>query len=178
LDFSKIEAGKFELDPQPFNLLKSCTDAVRTLEARATQKGLALSLTVDNTIPTHLIGDAARLRQVLLNLLGNAVKFTERGYVKLHVSLIHRDESQVQIHFVVSDTGIGIGDDKINQIFEAFSQADNTITRQYGGTGLGLAICSKIIEMMGGNIRVESELGQGSRFSFSLTLSVCSGRSE
>ncbi len=165
LDFSKIEAGKFELDPHPFELLKTCTEAIRTLEARATQKGLAISMQAD-TMPTLLIGDAPRLRQILLNLLGNAVKFTERGYIKLQVSLIHQNETQCQIRFMVIDTGIGIPSDKVEHIFEAFSQADNSMTRQYGGTGLGLAICSKLVEMMGGNISVESELGHGSRFSF------------
>lgn len=166
LDFSKIEAGKFELDPHPFELLKTCTDAIRTLEARATQKGFAISMQTDNNLPSELVGDAARLRQVLLNLLGNAVKFTERGHIKLQISLIHQNASQCQLRFTVSDTGIGIAADKLDHIFEAFSQADSSMARQYGGTGLGLAICSKLVEMMGGNISVESELGHGSRFSF------------
>jgi signal transduction histidine kinase len=166
LDFSKIEAGKLELDPNPFNLFKTCTDTVRTLEARAIQKGLDISLQLDEQIPYTLIGDAARLRQILLNLLGNAVKFTEHGYIKLQVSLINQDNATIMIRFTVSDTGIGIPADKLTHIFEAFSQADNSVTRQHGGTGLGLAICTKLVEMMGGSISVESELGQGSRFSF------------
>ena len=166
LDFSKIEAGKLELDPYPFNLFKTCTDTVRTLEARAIQKKLDLSLQFDEQIPDTLIGDAARLRQILLNLLGNAVKFTEHGYIKLQVSLINQDSATIMIRFTVSDTGIGIPANKLTHIFEAFSQADNSATRQHGGTGLGLAICTKLVEMMGGTIRVESELGQGSRFSF------------
>ncbi len=166
LDFSKIEAGKLELDPHPFNLLKTCTDTVRTLEARAIQKKLDLSLQLDKEIPDMLIGDAARLRQILLNLLGNAVKFTEHGYIKLQVSLINQDNTTIMIRFMVSDTGIGIHADKLTHIFEAFSQADNSATRQHGGTGLGLAICTKLVEMMGGTISVESELGQGSRVSF------------
>ncbi len=168
LDFSKIEAGKFELESLPFSITKTTSDAVRTLEARATQKGLAMSMQVDPHIPAQLVGDAPRLRQILLNLLGNAVKFTERGYIKLQVSLVHADAARVQLRFVVSDTGIGIAADKINHIFEAFSQADNSVTRQYGGTGLGLAICTKLVELMHGQVGVDSALGHGSRFSFTV----------
>lgn len=167
LDFSKIEAGRLELENIPFSLSKTASDAIRTLEARATQKGLAISWQIDSKIPDILIGDAARLRQILLNLLGNAVKFTEYGYIKLQVSLEYQDNTQAQLRFVVSDTGIGIAADKLTHIFEAFSQADNSMTRQYGGTGLGLAICSRLVALMNGQISVESELGHGSRFIFS-----------
>jgi signal transduction histidine kinase len=151
----------------PFDLRQTCSQSIRTLEARAIQKGLAISLQIDDRIPATLMGDAARLRQVLLNLLGNAVKFTDRGYIKLQVHWLHQHEQDVQVGFTVLDTGMGVAHDKLDHIFEAFSQADNTVTRQYGGTGLGLAICSKLVEMMGGRMSVESEQGQGSRFNFS-----------
>ncbi len=167
LDFSKIEAGKLSLETLPFDLRQTCSQSIRTLEARAIQKGLAISLQIDDRIPATLMGDAARLRQVLLNLLGNAVKFTDRGYIKLQVHWLHQHEQDVQVGFTVLDTGMGVAHDKLDHIFEAFSQADNTVTRQYGGTGLGLAICSKLVEMMGGRMSVESEQGQGSRFNFS-----------
>jgi len=172
LDFSKIEAGKFELEVCPFDLRKTAIDAIRTLEARAKQKGLMLNSYLADDLPKMLLGDAARLRQVLLNLLGNAVKFTDQGSVKLTVSISHQDASQVLLHFMVSDTGIGIAADKLEHIFEAFSQADNSVTRQYGGTGLGLAICSKLVDMMQGEIRVKSELGQGSQFIFTAVFAL------
>jgi PAS domain S-box-containing protein len=169
LDFSKIEAGKLELENLPFNLRKSATDCMRTLEARAIQKGLGISVRVADDVPDMIVGDAARLRQILLNLLGNAVKFTTQGSVKLDIAQLHQTEKSIQLHFAIRDTGIGIAADKLDTIFEAFSQADNSMTRQYGGTGLGLAICSKLVHLMDGQIRVDSERGHGSTFSFTAT---------
>jgi PAS domain S-box-containing protein len=166
LDFSKIEAGKLQLESSAFVLRKTATDAIRTLEARAKQKGLVLSAHLADDLPDVLLGDAARLRQILLNFLGNAVKFTEQGSVQLAVSKVAQDERRIQLLFKISDTGIGIPNDKLDHIFEAFSQADNSVTRQYGGTGLGLAICRKLVEMMDGEIHVESKLNEGSCFSF------------
>jgi PAS domain S-box-containing protein len=165
LDFSKVEARRLALEHLPFALRDIVEDAVRLLAPRAHKKQLELACRIAPDVPDALVGDAGRLRQVLINLVGNAIKFTEHGEVAVDVDVGHLDET-AQLTFVVSDTGIGIAPEKQAQIFEAFVQADASTTRRYGGTGLGLAISSQLVELMGGSIQVESELGRGSRFSF------------
>jgi two-component system, sensor histidine kinase and response regulator len=166
LDFSKIEAGKLQLDVGPFNLRDSLGDALRALGLRAHQKGLELAFDIDPNVPDALTGDGGRLRQVMVNLVGNAIKFTERGEVLAAVSLVWRDDGQVGLRFAVTDTGIGIPTEKRISIFHPFEQADGSTTRRYGGTGLGLSISSRLVAMMGGAIELESRPGEGSTFSF------------
>jgi len=166
LDFSKIEAGKLELDPVCFNVEDSLEEAVRTLALRAHEKGLELICDVAPDVPEYVVGDALRVRQVLLNLVGNAIKFTEHGEVELQARLESQDGDGLLLHFVVRDTGIGIPIAAQAAIFEAFSQADGSMTRKYGGTGLGLTISLRLVHAMGGTIWVESSPGEGSRFHF------------
>ena len=166
LDFSKIEAGKFELDLIEFNLRDNLEQTIRALALRAHQKGLELTCKVRPVVPERIIGDPGRLRQIIINLVGNAIKFTNQGEVSVRVDLDSRLEGAVGVHFEVIDTGIGIPPEKQKIIFEAFAQADGSSTRKYGGTGLGLTICRQLVEMMGGRIWVESELGNGSTFHF------------
>lgn len=166
LDFSKIEAGRFELLPAPFGLRDLVFDSLRSLSPRAHRQGLDLACRVASNVPDALVGDAGRLRQVLLNLAGNAVKFTERGEVVVEVRSIGMAAGEVELQFDVRDTGIGIPPEKQQAIFVAFEQADTSTTRRFGGTGLGLAISSKLVEMMAGRIWVESTPGKGSTFSF------------
>ena len=166
LDFSKIEAGKLELDPIAFDLRSSLEETRKTMELRARQKGLDLACNVSQNVPEVLIGDPDRLRQIVVNLVGNAIKFTESGRVTVDVTMASEDASSAELHFQVKDTGIGIPRDKQHSIFEAFTQADGSATRKYGGTGLGLSICSKLVALMGGRIWVESESGKGSAFQF------------
>jgi PAS domain S-box-containing protein len=168
LDFSKIEAGKFDLEPNPFDLRDSLENTIRTLAVRAHKKGLELADHIPPDVPDALIGDHSRLRQVLINLVGNAIKFTEQGEVVVDVQVESQTEQEVVLHVHVLDTGIGIPAEKLPGIFEAFSQADTSITRQYGGTGLGLTISARLVEMMGGRIWVESEPGKGSTFHFTV----------
>ncbi len=166
LDFSKIEAGKLDLERAPFGLREHLERSVKTLALRAHQKDLELVCHVAPEVPDAIIGDPSRLRQIILNLVGNAIKFTERGEIGVAVRVAVHTESEVALHFEVSDTGIGIPADKQHLIFEAFTQADGTTCRKYGGTGLGLAICTQLVGMMGGRIWVESVEGQGSTFQF------------
>jgi signal transduction histidine kinase/CheY-like chemotaxis protein/ligand-binding sensor domain-containing protein len=172
LDFSKIEAGKLAFDVREFDLLATVAEAARTIALGAHQKGLELVYQVDPEIPQFLLGDSSRLKQVLHNLLANAVKFTERGEVGLRVRLENRTADEVKVRFEVSDTGIGISQQQQQLIFEAFSQADASTTRRFGGTGLGLAIASRIVGLMGGSIHVESTAGKGSRFYFTVAMKV------
>jgi signal transduction histidine kinase/HPt (histidine-containing phosphotransfer) domain-containing protein len=166
LDFSKIEAGKFDLDSICFNLRDSLADTVKTLALRAHQKELELAFHVLPDVPDVVVGDPGRLRQIIVNLVGNAIKFTDNGEVVVRVSLESKAEGAAFLHFAISDTGIGIAAEKQRLIFEAFSQADTSTTRTYGGTGLGLTICSRLVEMMNGSIWVESEPSKGSTFQF------------
>ena len=170
LDFSKVESGKCELELLDFDLRDSLADTVRSLEFRAEQKKVRISCNVAADVPAIVRADTVRLRQVLLNLIGNALKFTDTGAVSLRVRLFTDTLGAKLLYFTVSDTGIGIPEDKLNSIFDAFSQADSSITRTHGGTGLGLAICSRLVRLMGGEIWVESELGQGSHFHFTVKL--------
>ena len=168
LDFSKIEAGKLELDPADFGLRAILGDTLRTLAIRAHKNGLELVSHVQPDVPDALIGDASRLRQVLLNLVGNAIKFTAEGEVVLRVELAGETapDDEALIRFTVSDTGVGIPREKQETIFRAFEQEDSSTTRRYGGTGLGLTIAARLVDLMGGNITVESEPGRGSTFAF------------
>jgi len=168
LDFSKIEAGKIELDPIEFNLRDSLDEASRSVALRAHEKGLELICEVAPDVAETVVGDPARLRQIVVNLLGNAIKFTERGEVALHAGVEESAGRQVVLHFVVADTGIGIPPGKQSAIFDAFTQADPSATRRYGGTGLGLTISTRLVRLMGGRIWVESEPGRGSRFHFTV----------
>jgi signal transduction histidine kinase/CheY-like chemotaxis protein len=172
LDFSKIEAGKLDLDPVHFNLRDNLEEAVRALAMRAHAKNLELLLDVSPEVPDYLIGDPARLRQVLTNLLGNAIKFTESGEVALAARLDSRAGDEIRLQFSVRDTGIGIPVDKHELIFEAFSQADGSTTRKFGGTGLGLTISSRLVTMMQGRLWVESTPGLGSTFHFTACFGV------
>ena len=166
LDFSKIEAGKLEMDAIPFHLGETIGDTLKTLSLRAHQKGLELAYELPPDLPNTVVGDPGRLRQVLVNLVGNAIKFTERGEVIISVEKERCTADDLQLHFIVSDTGIGIPAEKQGAIFEAFTQADGSMSRTYGGTGLGLTISMRLIALMQGRIWVESELGTGSRFHF------------
>jgi signal transduction histidine kinase len=166
LDFAKIEAHKLSLDPDNFDLRPALDGALRVLAARARAKGLAFSLEIEPDVPDFLFGDALRLRQVLVNLVGNAVKFTERGEIAVRVRLQETTAEWARLHFAVRDTGVGVPPEKHVAIFQPFVQADGSTTRKYGGTGLGLAIASQLVGMMGGRIWVESEVGRGSTFHF------------
>jgi len=166
LDYSKIEAGKLEIDAIAFNLGDSLGDTMKTLSLRAHQKGLELAFEITPDVPDALVGDPGRLRQIIVNLVGNAIKFTEQGEVVLHVETQLRTQDDIRLHFTVADTGIGIPTEVQTSIFAAFKQADGSMTRKYGGTGLGLSISSRLLELMGGRIWVESEAGKGSRFHF------------
>ena len=166
LDFSKIEAGRLELAPIPFDLRDHIEETTTALALRAHQKGLELICNVNPEVPEYVVGDVTRLRQILVNLLGNAIKFTEHGEVELEVGLEPQEPGQVRLHFTVRDTGVGIAPEKREMIFEAFNQADNSTTRLFGGTGLGLTISARLVEAMQGKIWVESDLGKGSRFHF------------
>ena len=178
LDFSKIEAGKLELDPVDFDLREWLAATMKTHALRAHQKGLELACRVQPDVPDALVGDPGRLRQIVINLVGNAIKFTDRGEIVVEVSIVGGEPqtaadgkaTDVELHLAVTDTGIGISAEKQRLIFEAFSQADNSITRQYGGTGLGLTISSRLVGMMGGRLSVESVIGRGSTFSFTTRL--------
>lgn len=172
LDFSKIEAKKFNLDRIDFKLRDHVYDTLKPLAVTAQQKGLELACDIRPEVPETVIGDPGRLRQIIINLAGNAIKFTEAGEVVVRVQLdfMHRDEACLR--FLVLDTGIGIPADKQQSIFEAFVQADGSTTRRYGGTGLGLSISSRLVEMMGGSLRLQSQVGRGSAFHFTVRLGV------
>jgi len=172
LDFSKIEAGKLDVESIPFGLRESLGETMRSLGYRAHQKGLELIYDVRPEVQEALLGDPGRIRQILINLIGNAIKFTEHGEVLVTV-VEESDEATITcLHLAVKDTGVGVPTDKQKIIFEAFSQADGSMARKYGGTGLGLAICTRLVTMMGGKIWVESQLNKGSTFHFTLRLAV------
>jgi signal transduction histidine kinase/CheY-like chemotaxis protein/ligand-binding sensor domain-containing protein len=166
LDFSKIESGNLELDTHAFDLRQCIEDVMDMFSAKASQKGLDLVYQIDYKIPAQIVSDSHRLRQILLNLMGNAMKFTERGEIFLGIDLVKIENDEIELAFQVRDTGIGIPQDKISRLFKAFSQVDSSTTRKYGGTGLGLVISQRLIELMGGSISVESQPGVGTTFSF------------
>ena len=170
LDFSKIEAGRLDLELTPFDLMRVLDDTVDTFALRAHQQGLEIACDVDADVPTAVIGDPTRLRQVVVNLVSNALKFTEKGEVTVRVGCQSDDDASCTLRFAISDTGVGISPERQAAIFEAFTQADGSITRQYGGTGLGLTISRRLVSLMGGALSVESEVGEGSTFSFTAIL--------
>ncbi len=175
LDFSKIEAGKFELEALEFKLRGSVEPTLKTLALRAHQKGLELNGIIDSDVPEALAGDPCRLRQILVNLLGNSLKFTQKGEINLRIQRQSAEEDSICLHFRVEDTGIGIPLDKQASIFDAFTQVDGSTARRFGGTGLGLTICRQLVGMMGGRIWVESAPGQGSTFHFTARFGLVQG---
>jgi PAS domain S-box-containing protein len=172
LDFSKIEAGKLEIEQVPFVLPELIRQTLATLAQTARAKGLELTSTLDPQAPANLVGDPGRVRQVLLNLIGNAIKFTERGQVSLGVRMLGQGDGEARLRFAVQDTGIGIPPEKQRQIFDPFSQEDASITRKYGGTGLGLSISSRLVKLMGGRLGLDSTPGAGSTFHFTLAFGL------
>jgi PAS domain S-box-containing protein len=178
LDFSKIEAGKLDFESTEFDLRRSIAAIIKGLEAHAHEGGLELACYFNPDVVSNVIGDPGRLRQVLLNLLGNAIKFTERGEIVLRVEQLSVNAHSVELHITVSDRGIGIPADRQQAIFEAFVQADDSSTRRFGGTGLGLAISSQLVKMMGGRIWVESETGKGSTFHFTAHFGIPASQPE
>lgn len=174
LDISKIEAGRMTMEQIPFSLRLAVFSVLKTLCVKASQNKLDLIFDIDPTIPDQLIGDPLRLRQVITNLIGNAVKFTTEGQVALSCRVKARRDATVELQFCVADTGIGIKQDKLDVIFDTFAQADGSTTRKYGGTGLGLTISKRLVSLMNGNLWVESEFGEGSRFYFTMTTETTS----
>ncbi len=172
LDFTHMEAGKLELESIPFDIRDALAETTKALGDRARQKGLELRSVVNSNVPAAVVGDPGRIRQILMKLAGNAIKFTEQGEVLINVEEESHEGAITCLHFSVKDTGVGIPKDRQERIFEPFSQADGSLTRKYGGTGMGLTICSKLVTTMGGTIRVESQPGSGSTFHFTLRLAV------
>ena len=168
LDFSKIESEKMELEFKPFALKRSVEETFNLMSSKALEKELALQYTISRDVPPVIKGDITRLRQILLNLVSNAIKFTQKGKISVHISRLPDQDESLQLLFEVRDTGIGIPADKIDKLFQSFSQADASTAKTYGGTGLGLAICKNLVELMGGTIRVESTPGKGSAFYFTI----------
>jgi PAS domain S-box-containing protein len=178
LDLSKVEAGKLDLDPIEFSMRLKLDEILSVMRFRAHQKHVALTWNTDASVPGILIGDPLRLRQILLNLVGNAIKFTEQGFVMVNVDAEEETSKTVMLHTRVRDTGIGISPEKQALVFEAFTQADGSTTRKYGGTGLGLAITLRLVTLMGGKIWIESELGQGSTFHFTARFELTQGNGD
>ena len=178
MDFSQMESGKLALNEEPFRLSRVISELEKTVVPRVGEKGLLLNIKAVPGVPDRVVGDPIRLRQVLLNLLDNGVKFTNQGNISLHIEPAEISDSNALLHFSVTDTGIGISDDKLQTIFEAFSQGDSTMTRRFGGAGLGLTISSRLAQMMNGNLWVESKLGAGSTFHFTALLGIASEPAE
>ena len=178
LDFSKIEARKLKIESLSFDIRSLLDDLLAFMAVRAHEKGLELNSTTDSNVPALLCGDPGRLRQVLANLMGNAMKFTSRGGIVVRANLASLEGDSVVLRFSVRDTGIGIPKDKLGLLFTEFSQADASTTRKYGGTGLGLAISKRLTELMGGEIGVISEEGKGSEFWFTVRLNIPAGASQ
>ncbi len=178
LDYSKMEAGKVELDPVQFSMAELAGDAMKAMALAAHERGLELAFHLHADVPAVLVGDSLRLRQVLLNLVGNAIKFTETGEVEVKVGVRERSDSDVTLRVSIRDTGIGIAPEKLVRLFHPFEQADTSTTRQYGGTGLGLAISRRIVNLMDGDVGVESTPGEGSTFHFTAKLKVANVRPE
>lgn len=172
LDHAKIDSGRLDLESIPFRLTDTVRDTLKGVSVLADHKGLSLDYEPDADVPEMVMGDPTRLRQVILNLVGNAIKFTNDGRVLVTIGVVERDEETAHLRFAVSDTGIGIAPERVEAIFEAFQQADMSTTREYGGTGLGLSISSELVRMMGGSLQVSSELGAGSTFEFTVPLAL------
>jgi len=172
LDFSKIEADKLEMEYDDFSLAEVFSNLESLINVKLSEKELTYSLTVDESIPPWLMGDSLRLNQILTNLVTNAIKFTHQGGISINVQMINSSEKNITLRFMVQDTGIGMSQEQIEQLFQSFHQADTSITRKYGGTGLGLTISKRLIEMMGGEIDVESKVGKGSKFMFTACFDI------
>jgi signal transduction histidine kinase/ligand-binding sensor domain-containing protein/DNA-binding response OmpR family regulator len=172
LDYSKIESGKMELEYKDFDIRTCIEEVMDVFASKAVQIGLDLIYEIDHDVPTQIIGDSLRLRQVIINLVGNAMKFTTKGEIFVGVHLLKKERDHIELSIEIRDTGIGISKDKIHRLFKAFSQVDSSTTRKYGGTGLGLVICERLVGLMGGNISVESTLGQGTTFTFTIQAQV------
>ncbi|KAK5679190.1 histidine kinase osmosensor, partial [Elasticomyces elasticus] len=175
LDISKIEANRMVIESIPFTVRGTVFNALKTLAVKANEKLLSLTYQVDNTVPDYVTGDPFRLRQIILNLVGNAIKFTEQGEVKLTICKSDREQcaaNEYAFEFSVSDTGIGIEEDKLDLIFDTFQQADGSTTRRFGGTGLGLSISKRLVNLMGGDVWVTSEYGHGSTFHFTCVVKL------
>src|SRR6185369_1721353 len=170
LDYSKIEAGKFELESYAFDIREAIADTVELFSDQAVRKGLELTYIINADIPQYAEGDPIRLRQIIVNILGNAIKFTEHGEVILRVALVEENSEKLRLRFSVSDTGVGISPEARERIFDRFSQADTSMTRRFGGTGLGITIAQQLCRLMGGEIEVESSLNKGSTFFFTVNL--------
>jgi CheY-like chemotaxis protein len=177
LDFSKIEAGKLDLEEIDFDLRATIAELLKPLEIRARAKGLKLHATISPSVPRVLVGDPVRIRQIITNLVGNAIKFTEQGEIEVRLEACERVGDEIVLRGAVSDTGIGIPPDRVGKIFEAFEQVDGSTTRKYGGTGLGLSISQRLVEIMRGRIWAESVVGQGSTFRFEVRLKVAADES-
>ena len=176
LDYSKMEAGRLELVNESFDLQDLLSAVTQLFSYQLLEKNLSLRVRVDDAVPTHLMGDALRLRQILINLVGNAFKFTERGAIEITVECPHRTDASLTLKFSVIDSGIGMNEQQVSRLFHSFAQADSSITRRFGGTGLGLSICRQLVGLMGGAISVESVPGVGSSFSFTVNLSESQSR--
>nr|MBW4057260.1 response regulator [Pseudomonadota bacterium] len=170
LDLAKIEAHKLVLEESAFDLQTTMLETVKLSSLQAHEKGLTFTMTIDEGVPTALVGDVSRLRQIIVNLVSNAIKFTSKGYIALQVKKDAEDEYSATLRFLIHDTGIGIEPAKLKQIFEPFTQADDSTTRNFGGTGLGLTICKRLTELMSGNIGVESVYGQATIFFFTVVM--------
>jgi two-component system, sensor histidine kinase len=170
LDYSKIDSGSLEFEKRSFVFKNCIKNSLKIFEFKLKEKGISLLLDLDDNIPTQIIGDDVRIGQIIINLVSNAIKFTDKGFIQIKIDLLEKTDDQVNLSFLVRDTGIGIPNDKIDKLFKHFSQTDSSISRKYGGTGLGLAISKKLVEMMNGDIRVESDVGIGTKFSFNLKL--------
>lgn len=170
LDYSRIESGKMPLNPVDFQLHVLIKETIDFFKVSADASALEVTWQIHKEVPLNLKGDAFRLKQVLSNLLGNAIKFTEKGYVKLDLLLVYEDKAHVKLQFIIKDSGLGISHEAIDHLFNRFHQLDSSSTRKYGGSGLGLSICKGLVEKMGGEIWVESILGQGSSFYFTCIL--------
>ncbi|MEM6799959.1 MAG: ATP-binding protein [Bacteroidota bacterium] len=177
LDFNKIEAGRIEFEEIDFSLKTVANTIKEALGVKAKEKGIGLRIYMDSALPEVVVGDPTRLSQILNNLIGNAVKFTEKGKVTVDISLQDESDEYLHVDFEVEDTGIGIPEDKLSSVFESFTQSNSTITRKYGGTGLGLSITKRLIELQGSEIQLESEVGRGSTFAFSLKMKKSSRES-
>ncbi|MEO6148528.1 MAG: response regulator, partial [Mucilaginibacter sp.] len=175
LDFSKIESGSMDIEHEDFDLRRCIEDVMDLFAKKVTEKGIELVYEIDYDVPSQIVGDSLRLRQVLINLVNNAIKFTHRGEIFLKVYMVSPGDDDITLGFKVIDTGIGITEDKLDMLFKAFSQVDSSITRKYGGTGLGLVISERLVHLMGGEINVESKFGEGSSFNFTIKSAVSKG---
>lgn len=178
LDISKIEAGKMVFEKIAFDVRQVCTNVKNILAMKSDEKGLEIKLDVHSDVPETLVGDPSRLAQILINLVGNSIKFTDKGFVEIRAIIKSKSNNSIDIEFSVTDTGIGIAKEKLNSIFESFTQADSDTSRKYGGTGLGLTISKQLVELQGGQIGLESKIGTGTRFFFNIPFGISQKHAE